>query len=229
MSGAPGEVECWLIDTGPPAEVVADLWQLLDPEERARADGMDPVLRDRFTVVRGAVRRVVGARLGRPPAGVRWQRGPNGKPEAADAGGLRVSWSASGELAVLALAEQRAVGVDVERLHEVRTAERMAARWFPFEEQRFVAEPGEPSERAARFTGLWCRREACVKAYGGRLAQSFGVSVVGPSPVLVADPGGLGVGPATVCDVPVPGPFRAAVALLGESPLHVNPLVWQSS
>ncbi|MER7767237.1 4'-phosphopantetheinyl transferase superfamily protein [Kitasatospora sp. NPDC096140] len=229
VSGAASEVECWLIDTGRPAAVVADLWQLLDADERARADGMDPVLRDRFTVVRGAVRRLVGARLGRPPAEVRWRRGPNGKPEAADAGGLRVSWSASGTLAVLALAEQRAVGVDVERLHEARTAERMAARWFPFEEERFVAEPVEPSERAARFTGLWCRREACVKAYGGRLTQSFGVSVVGTSPVLVADPGGLGAGPARVCDVPVPGPFRAAVAALGDPPLHVNSCVWQQS
>ncbi|GHF72501.1 4'-phosphopantetheinyl transferase [Kitasatospora xanthocidica] len=220
-------VEFWLIDADRPAAVADGLWRLLDAEERARATGASPELRRCFTVVHGAVRQLVGARLGRPPGEVVWRRGPNGKPEAEDAGGLRVSWSASGTFGVLALAEGRAVGVDVERLHGAGTAERMAARWFPFEEARSVAEPAAPAERAARFTALWCRREALVKAYGGRLTQSFGVSVAGPSPVPVADPGALGGGPARLCDVPVPGPFRAAVATLGESPLHVNSHVWQ--
>ncbi|WP_051830464.1 4'-phosphopantetheinyl transferase family protein [Streptomyces novaecaesareae] len=221
------ELGLWLIDTDQPDGVADELWQLLDAAERARAANADPELRRRFTVARGAVRQLVGARLGVHPAEVVWRRGPNGKPEVDGAAGLRVSWSASGRLAVLALAEGRAVGVDVERIHEARTAERMAARWFPFEEARSVAEPAEPAERAARFTALWCRREAFVKAYGGRLAQSFGVSVAGPSPVLVADPGRLGEGPARLCDVPVPGPFRAAVAALGESPIHVNLHAWK--
>ncbi|WP_432277559.1 4'-phosphopantetheinyl transferase family protein [Kitasatospora brasiliensis] len=88
---------------------------------------------------------------------------------------------------MLALAEGRPVGVDIERLHVARTAERMAARWFPPEEARFVAEPAEPAERAARFTVLWCRREACVKAYGGaravlRRAGGRSVTVAGGRP-----------------------------------------------
>lgn len=219
-------VDLWLIDTRQPASAAAGLWRLLAPDERARAARMDPEARHRFTVVRGAVRQLVAARLGVRPAELVWRYGPHGKPEPAEGGGLRVNWSASEAFAALALAERRAVGVDVERLHDPRTAERMAARWFPAEEARFVAEPVEPAERAARFTALWCRREACVKAYGGRLAQSFGVPVSGPSPVLVADPGGLGTGPARLCDVPVAEPFRAAVAALGDSPIHVNSLVW---
>ncbi|RKT08806.1 4'-phosphopantetheinyl transferase [Streptomyces sp. 1114.5] len=222
------EVDFWLIDTDQPAGVADGLWQLLDPAERARTSGAGPERRRRFTVAHGAVRQVVGARLGVSPAEVAWECGPNGKPEAAGAAGLRVSWSASDGLAVLALAGGRPVGVDVERIHAPRTAERMAARWFPFEEARSVAEPAEPAERAARFTALWCRREALVKAYGGRLTQAFGVSVAGSPPVSVADPGGLGRGSATLCDVPVPGPFRAAVAALGDSPIHVNSGVWQA-
>ncbi|MFH9352288.1 4'-phosphopantetheinyl transferase superfamily protein [Kitasatospora sp. NPDC017646] len=91
-----------------------------------------------------------------------------------------MSWSASDALVVLALAEGRSVGVDVGRLGDARLAERMAARWFPFEEARFAAEAAEPAGRSARFTALWCRREACVKAYGGRLAQAPGVSAAGP-------------------------------------------------
>ncbi|GGU70428.1 hypothetical protein GCM10010502_22410 [Kitasatospora aureofaciens] len=55
----------------------------------------------------------------------------------------------------------------------------------------FVAEAAEPAERSARFTALWCRGEARVKAYGGRLIQALGVSA-GPSPLLLIDPRPLG-------------------------------------
>ncbi|MBO1415177.1 4'-phosphopantetheinyl transferase superfamily protein [Streptomyces sp. FH025] len=223
------EVELRLIRTDQPAELVEELWESLDVRERARVAGALPVVRSRFTVVRGVVRRLVAARLGVRPAEVVWRRGRHGKPEPVGAGELRVNWSASEALAVLAITEGRPVGVDVERVPDARAAERMAARWFPFEEARFVAEPARPAERAERFTGLWCRREACVKAYGGRLAQSLGVSVAGPSPLLLADPGPLGEGPVRLCDVPVPGPYRAAVAVLGASPIHVNSLVWHGS
>ncbi|MFI9363853.1 4'-phosphopantetheinyl transferase family protein [Kitasatospora sp. NPDC053057] len=219
----------WLIATDQPEEVVARLGWTLDAQERARAERADELRRSRFTVVRGAVRQLVAARLGIGPAEVRWREGPHGKPEPVGAGALRVSWSASDSLAVLALAEGRAVGVDVERLREARLAERMAARWFPFEEARFVAEAAEPAERSARFTALWCRREACVKAYGGRLTQALGVSVAGPSPLLLADPGPLGAGPVALWDVPVPGPYRAAVATVGASKDGINLLYWQVS
>ncbi|MFB7907171.1 4'-phosphopantetheinyl transferase family protein [Kitasatospora sp. NPDC056076] len=222
-------VDLRLIDADQPAEVVARLWRTLDAEERARAVRADAVRRSRFTVVRGAVRELVAERLGIRPAEVVWRRGRHGKPEPVGAGGLRVNWSAAESLAVLALAEGRAVGVDVERLREARLAERMAARWFPFEEARFVAEAAEPAERAARFTVLWCRREACVKAYGGRLVQALGVSVAGPSPLSVADPGPLGAGPVGLRDVSVPEQYRAAVALLGDCPDQVNSLAWSAS
>ncbi|MFJ9774640.1 4'-phosphopantetheinyl transferase family protein [Kitasatospora sp. NPDC101157] len=81
------------------------------------------------------------------------------------------------------------VGADVERLREARQAERTAARWFPSGEARFVAEAADPAERSARFTALWCRSEACVKAYGGRLAQALGVSVAGRLPAAADRPG----------------------------------------
>lgn len=221
-------VDLWLIDADQPPEVAARLWRTLDADERARAERADAGRRSRFTVVRGAVRELVAARLGIRPAELVWRYGPHGKPEPVGAGGLRVNWSTAEPLAVLALAEGRAVGVDVEPLRDARRAERMAARWFPFEEARFVAEPAEPAERAARFTALWCRREACVKAYGGRLVQALGVSVAGPSPLLLADPGPLGTGPVGLCDVPVPGPYRAAVATVGGCPDQVNTLMWSA-
>ncbi len=87
----------------------------------------------------------------------------------------------------------------------------------------FVAEAAEPAERSARSTALWCRGEARVKAYGGRLIQALGVSA-GPSPLPLIDPGPLGAGPVGLCDIPVPGPHRAAVAPPGDHRWDQSPL-----
>ncbi|MFJ9695979.1 4'-phosphopantetheinyl transferase family protein [Kitasatospora sp. NPDC101183] len=224
------DVDLWLIDCRQPDRLVEELWRSLDERERARADGAKPEVRRRFVVSRGAVRHLVAARLGLRPAEVRWRYGPQGKPEAEDADGLRVNWSGSDDLAALALVEgERAVGVDVERLALPRTAERLARRCFPPEEAGFVSGAPTPEECAARFTELWCRREACVKTYGGRLAQSFALPVAGPSPLLLPDAGALGPGPVRLCDLPAPEGFRAALALPGEAPVHVNSRSWHVS
>ncbi|MFB6891508.1 4'-phosphopantetheinyl transferase family protein [Kitasatospora sp. NPDC056327] len=222
-SAGPDRVDVWLIPTDQPEPVVRALRALLDPAERARADGPDPRFGRRFTVAHGAARLLAGARLGLDPARLEWRRGPHGKP-AID--GLAVNQSASGALAVLALAERRAVGVDVEEIRDARAAVRLARRCFPPAEAALVEADPDP---AGRFTGLWCRREACVKAYGGRLVQGFGLPLSGPAPVLLADPGGLGPGPCRVDDLPVPGPFRAALAAVGGHPFRASVRTWTAA
>ncbi|KOV30589.1 hypothetical protein ADK60_16460 [Streptomyces sp. XY431] len=209
-----------MIPTDQPEPVVRALRELLDPAERARADGPDRRFGRRFTVAHGAVRLLAGARLGRDPAGLVWRYGPHGKP---GIDGLAVNHSASGALAAVALTEGRAVGVDVEEVRDARVAVRMARRYFPAAEAESVAADPDP---AGRFTVLWCRREACVKAYGGRLVQGFGLPLDGPSPVLLADPGALGPGPCRVEDVPAPGRFRAALAAVGAGPVTVRRRIW---
>ncbi|MFJ8430955.1 4'-phosphopantetheinyl transferase family protein [Kitasatospora sp. NPDC094019] len=223
-SGAPPDradlVDVWLIPTDQPEPVVRALRELLDPVERARADGPDRRFGRRFAVAHGAVRLLAGARLGRDPARLAWHYGPHGKPGIE---GLAVNHSASGALAAVAFTEERAVGVDVEEVRDARVAVRMARRYFPAGEAGAVAADPDP---AGRFTVLWCRREACVKAYGGRLVQGFGLPLDGPSPVLLADPGALGPGPCRVEDVPAPGAFRAAVAAVGARPTVVRHRIW---
>ncbi|MFB8199013.1 4'-phosphopantetheinyl transferase family protein [Kitasatospora purpeofusca] len=213
-------IDVWLIPTDQPDPVVRALYELLDPAERARADGPDRRFGRRFTVAHGAVRLLAGARLGRDPARLRWHYGPHGKP---GIDGLAVNHSASGALAAVALTEGRAVGVDVEEVRDARVAVRMARRYFPAAEAESVAADPDP---AGRFTVLWCRREACVKAYGGRLVQGFGLPLDGPSPLLLAEPGALGPGPCRVEDVPAPGAFRAAVAAVGPGPATVRRRIW---
>ncbi|MFD0273898.1 4'-phosphopantetheinyl transferase family protein [Kitasatospora sp. NPDC127111] len=221
-------IDLWVLPTDQPGDVAEELGRLLDPAERARAAGPDPVLGHRFTVVHGVVRLLVAERLGVRPDELAWRYGPHGKPEPAGnpGRGLGVSYSASGGLAVIALSEGRPVGADVEEIRDPHVAARIAQRYFPAAEAAALVGSASPAVLAERFTELWCRREACVKAYGGRLVQGFGLPLAGPAPLVLADTGSLGGGPCRIADAVVPGPFRAAVAALGDRPFRLRVYHW---
>ncbi|GAA1242128.1 hypothetical protein GCM10009665_36150 [Kitasatospora nipponensis] len=223
-------IDLWTIATDQPPAVVRRLRGLLDREERDRADrAHDPVQGARFTVVRGAVRLLVADRLGTGAADVVWQRGPHGKPApvlSPGSGRTHVNWSASGALAVLAVADGRRVGADVEEIHPPGVGARIARRHFPAPDAALVLHAPTPAESAERFTRLWCRREACVKVHGGRLAQGLGLALAGPSPLRLAHAGALGPGPLWLADVRVPGPFHAAVAADVDRPFTVRQRGW---
>ncbi|MFC1411637.1 4'-phosphopantetheinyl transferase superfamily protein [Streptacidiphilus sp. N1-12] len=221
-------IDFWVIPADQPAPVVARLRLLLDRTELDRAAAAtDPVRADRFSTVHGVVRLLTAERLGIAPAELVWSYGPHGKPEPVTAADdrLQLSYSASGTLAVLALAEGRRVGADVEELRDERVATRLAGRYFPRSDQRFVCD-GTPSAVSDRFTRLWCRREAVVKVYGGRLAQGLGLPLAGTGPLLLPTATPLDQGPCRVQDVPVPGAFRAAVAAEGAADLAVRHRLW---
>ncbi|MEU5383636.1 4'-phosphopantetheinyl transferase family protein [Kitasatospora cineracea] len=223
-------IDAWSIPTDQPPDVVHRLYGLLDPGERERADrAHDPVEGGRFAVVRGAVRLLVAERLAVAPADLVWHYGPHGKPAPVlppAAEPLQVNWSGSGALALLALAVGRRVGADVEQLARPGVGTRIARRHFPAADAALVLDAPTPADGADRFTRLWCRREACVKVHGGRLAQGLGLPLAGPSPLRLADAAPLGPGPLWLADVPVPGPFRAAVAADTDRPFTVRHRTW---
>jgi 4'-phosphopantetheinyl transferase len=204
------EVCVWLVRSPLPDAAVARLAGLLDARERARAGALDPVRWQRFVAAHGAARMLIGRRTGVPPEAVRWRYGPHGKPEV---DGVRVSLSHSGELAAVALTPTRAVGVDVQRHTPGLDTRAMAARYFPADEARLVT-------GAAVFATLWARKEACVKATGGRLTQGLGLPVAA-GPVVG--------GAYHVVDVPVPDGFAGAVALHGPEPVRVTTAWWAAA
>jgi 4'-phosphopantetheinyl transferase len=211
-------VEVWLIRTDLPERVLADLLPLLDDGERERASALaHPGSRRRFIAAHGAFRVILGRRLGVPPASLRWQLGPHGKPELAGPG-PRVSFSRSGDLAALATASRRPVGVDIQQLLIRVDVTRMAARFYPRQEAEFVASAVVPARQVARFTRLWARKEACVKVAGGRLLPGLEQVIPRSGVVAVAVAGGSGglpAGPCLVRDVRAPRGYRAAVAAQG--------------
>ncbi len=210
----PGTVHLWLfwLDVA-----VADAGVVLDGVERARATALpDPTRRHRFTVAHAAARTIVAGYLGVAPHQVCWVYTANGKPAVAGTG-LGVNLSHSGALGAFAVTGGRPVGVDVQRTALTVDPLRLARRYFPPEEAARVAAAGDDVDAAGCFATLWARKEACVKAVGGRLMDGMGLPVRGPGVV----PGAL-----FLRDVAVPDGFRGAVALRGCRPFRVRRRWW---
>ena len=153
-----------------------DLWATLAPAERGKANDFrfeDP--RRRFVIARGALRRLLGAYLGVPPADVELTSDPNGKPHLAsghDVTDLRFNVSHSGDLALVAIAAGCEIGIDVERVHKVGQMEQIARRFFhPAEAEAVLATP--EAERNAAFLRCWTAKEAILKAIGTGITGSL--------------------------------------------------------
>ncbi|PZT77848.1 MULTISPECIES: 4'-phosphopantetheinyl transferase family protein [unclassified Streptomyces] len=216
------EVHRFRLDLSPPE--VESLAGLLDVRERARLEMLRSAEhRRRFTVAHARTRLVLADRLGVPSSRVRFRFGPYGKPGLdGDAQTRRCQFSLthSGDLAVLALCHDRRVGVDVEHVDRSRDPDRFAARWFPAHESAWVSGAAAP-DRLRAFLRLWTRKEACVKATGGRLVQGLALPVgTAPCPRTVDGPPGF-LGPWTVTDLPEGRAHVGAVALEGTRPFRV--------
>ncbi|MCR8944447.1 4'-phosphopantetheinyl transferase superfamily protein [Streptomyces sp. OUCMDZ-4982] len=224
MNGAEDVVEVRRFRLDLPSPEVESLAGLLDVRERARLETLRSAdHRRRFTVAHARARQVLGERLGLPTVRVRFRFGPHGKPGLdgdAETRRLRFSLTHSGELAVVALSLGREVGVDVERLDPSRDPVRFAARWFPPDESAWVAGVAAP-DRLRGCLRLWTRKEACVKATGGRLVQGLALPVgTAPHPRTVDGPPGF-PGPWTVMDLPAGPAHVGAVALEGTRPFRL--------
>jgi 4'-phosphopantetheinyl transferase len=220
-------VHVWVIRLDLPVAAVAGLAEVLDDAERARAGALaQPGHRHRYTATHGAARVIIGDFAGVPAGQVEWSHGPNGKPELAGAcRELQVSLSHSGRLAVLAIAVGRRVGVDVQQFPARTDVRRMAERFYPPDEARFVA-AGGAAGRLGRFIQLWARKEACVKVTGGVLMQGMRLPVRGNNPIAVHAPDSPLPGPYLVRDFVVPRGFHGAVAAEGLSPYDVTQHHW---
>lgn len=159
-----GEVHVWTASLDPPPAAAAELHAVLSDAERARWDRFKlPAAGDQFAYTRGLLRHLLAAYTGVPPAGLRFELTPDGKPYLV---GGRVQFNVSHTAGLSAfVVAARAVGVDVERVRAVASADGLVGRYFtPPEIERYHSLP--EAVRPAAFLRGWTCKEAVLKAVG---------------------------------------------------------------
>jgi 4'-phosphopantetheinyl transferase len=180
-------VHLWRIDLAGLVAQAERLAETLAPDELARAARFR-FARDRlrFIAGRAALRAILARYLGVAPREVAFVYGAHGKPALTPGpplpsqrgrgpGGeaqIQFNVAHSAELALVAVARGRAVGVDVEMLRPLPELAPMIDKvCTPRERVALRALPD--AERPAAFFNLWTRKEAVLKARGDGLGMAL--------------------------------------------------------
>ncbi|MCX3062150.1 4'-phosphopantetheinyl transferase family protein [Streptomyces beihaiensis] len=189
----------------------------LDENERRRADAFRrPADRALYVSAHLALRHLLGARLDCAPREVRLVRDRGGRPTlAGDRPPVHFSLSHSAGLALLGIAPVP-IGVDVQRIPSLPTADLCGMRFHPVERAELASQP--QSARARYFTWLWTRKEAYLKGIGVGLRRSLAADYLGAGgPAAPAGPAGW-----TVTDARCEDRYVASVAVLTRASLSVT-------
>jgi 4'-phosphopantetheinyl transferase len=172
--------------------------------------------RARFVAARGQLRALLGRYLDTRPSEITLTKGRYGKPQLdAGRGWLRFNLSHSDGVAVFAVALDREVGIDLERIRVDFPIEDIARHNYSPRERADLALLPEADRCGAAF-GCWTRKEAYLKAVGTGLAlplDAIEVGVEHGAPVRLLDSDGEGCWSIHAFDA---GPgYAAAVAVEG--------------
>jgi 4'-phosphopantetheinyl transferase len=170
-----GDVHVWQT-TSTPDDVDADAaWKLLTIEERAMARRLrDDDDRARRVQARAARRRLLARYVGTEPEALRFCDGTDGKPELVgppDRPSVRFNVSHSGSVILIAVAGDREVGIDVERIQTRFPWEQVAGSAFSPAELESIRGSSE-DRRVRAFFDCWVRKEAYLKGLGQGLVRS---------------------------------------------------------
>jgi 4'-phosphopantetheinyl transferase len=229
ISVGPGEVLYAFLSLEGPAWVEEEA--LLDDGELERSRRfIRSADRRRFVLAHAALRLLLARARSVDPAALNYACGPNGKPRLVDGcDSLEFNLSHSHELGLVAVARDRAVGVDVERVRDVPDALEIADLQFgPRESRSHRSLPA--AERREAFFRCWTRKEAMVKASGEGLTQpldSFEVDLEPGSLSALRRNGGQSGGEArwSLRELPAPPGHVAAGAVAS---MRGGPVPWRA-
>lgn len=166
---ASDRVHVWHLNLAGDDETYRKCWDILTNEERERARQFRiDKLQHRFILCRGQLKLLLSAYLSIHPRRIEFVIGKQGKPRLAGTSidqGLAFNLSHSGTIGLLALAYDRALGVDVEVWREIRNIEGLVARCFAPGEKAYWHSLGN-CERKKGFYRIWTCKESFVKAVG---------------------------------------------------------------
>jgi 4'-phosphopantetheinyl transferase len=151
-------------------ENVGDIYRTLSEDEKARAERFRfPIDRMRFIVARGLLRAILARYIEQPAHEITFVYGASGKPvlhRRSQCGrDIRFNVSHAEGIALYAIATDRDVGIDIERIRTDFIHSRIAERFFSRREVATLRAL-EPALQADAFFRCWTRKEAYVKARG---------------------------------------------------------------
>lgn len=215
-----GEVHVWEAGLDRTSAEIESMKAWLTPGERERADALHRE-RDRHRAVacRAVVREILGRYLRLPPGDVElaatewgkpWLRTPPGGPSL----GFNVSHTEG--LALIAVARDRELGIDVERIRPDVPSEHLVGRTLT-DEERAEWHSIPPAARAQAFMARWTQKEAYVKATGRGLStpfEGFRIATTAGRPSRIIDPSTSpeAIDRWSICELPLgPGHVGAIV------------------
>jgi 4'-phosphopantetheinyl transferase len=220
----PDEIQVWLIPLPNNGEYPPALASRISPDEAARAARfIFDRDRARFIVAHAVLREILARYTGQDAIAVLFCVAEKGKPYLAEHPRIRFNLSHSGTFAVVAVALDREVGVDIEAVRPERSTVDIANRFFaPAEVQELNASPLD--RQVGAFFACWSRKEAYIKARGEGLhipLDSFEVSL-GEKAELRAAPDRERW---SMCALQAPSGYASALMAEG-SGWHVRQLDW---
>jgi surfactin synthase thioesterase subunit/phosphopantetheinyl transferase len=203
------EVHLWRVRLNVPAPALAALAATLAPDEQARAAHfLREQDRARFVASRAALRAVLAGYAGLPPECCRFGYTAHGKPFLLGPPALtrlQFNLSHSDDLALVAVACDRPVGVDVERIRPEVDVPGVGRLVFS-QAERHALDRVPRADRLAAFFDLWARKEAYLKCLGLGFSGSPGQVTVGPAGA---------EGPCFLANLSLVPGYAAAVAVEG--------------
>ena len=236
IRGSDRDVHLWRISLCVGPAEIPRLRSTLSSDEQIRAarfatDG----LTRRFVVCRAATRSILAGYTGQDAGQLEFRHGRYGKPALTgpDAKALvRFNVSHSADLAVLAVAWQREIGVDVEAIKQIMHVDRMVQRCLSPAEQR-VFQNNEEAHRTKLFLTYWTHKEAYLKAIGMGLqiplsAIEFDLHKHGQSRIMRLPDGQEGeTGDFQVIQLGLGDGYRRALVAQGAGPVEVRYTDWR--
>jgi 4'-phosphopantetheinyl transferase len=217
----PGDVHVWSVELD--TYDTRSLPDMLSEADKLRMSRLRGELgQERFLATRIALREVLAGYLRTAPEAIEFETMLSGKPYVSapeTPPGFSFNIAHSGGICLMAVGLFENLGIDVEWKRTARDLVAIADRFFAPIEARAVA--SLPADRLLdAFYAVWCRKEAYVKALGSGIGgglDRFEVTVLPDEPARVLRVVGDSHEAArwTLCDLPAPSGFAAALALRG--------------
>ncbi len=169
LSLSKDHIDIWLCDLKQLSGDINIIYSILSEDERERADKLKVEdKKQQYIITRGALRQRLGLLTNIEPKDFVFEYLEHGKPVLANnhqCADITFNVSHSNDLALIAIAQEQTIGIDIEKINHESDHQALMTRFFSKAEQaEFQTMPDTNKARA--FCACWTRKEAFIKAVG---------------------------------------------------------------